>query len=188
MINTPGVPSNGLSHHVEPYNLTRFIPEVQKGLQKLQLLRDGISIEPIIKKIADWDSPLEQVFYVTSLYLKISKRIHSKIRIEEQYRVLSGGKRYAVDFRLSFADEMFPDFDPFIAFVECDSRAFHDRSPEELTKDRQRWRELQRQGAKVYPFSGKELLKTPEKCVIECVKDLQRDMITRRELLMQAFL
>jgi hypothetical protein len=58
--NTPGVPSNGLSHHVEPYDLTHFIPEVEKSLQKLQLLRDGISIEPIIKKIADWDSPLEQ--------------------------------------------------------------------------------------------------------------------------------
>jgi hypothetical protein len=85
------------------------------------------------------------------LYLKIAKRIDRKTRIEEQYRVASSGKGYAVDFRLSIADEMFADLDPFIAFVECDSRAFHDRTPEELTKDRQRWRELQRQGAKVYP-------------------------------------
>jgi hypothetical protein len=188
LINTPGVPSNGLSHYVEPYDLTRFIPEVQKSLQKLQLLRDSISIDPIIKKIADWESPLEQVFYVTSLYLKISKRIDPKIRIEEQFRVASSGKGLHIDFRLSLADEVHPDLPPLVAFVECDSRAFHDRTPEELTKDRQRWRELQRRDAKVYPFSGKEILKNPAECVIECVKDLQRDLLTRRDMLMQAFL
>jgi hypothetical protein len=84
LINTPGVPSNGLSHHVEPHDLTHFIPEVEKSPQKLQLLHDGISIEPIIKKIADWDSPLEQLFYVTFIYLRTSRRIDPKIHIEEQ--------------------------------------------------------------------------------------------------------
>jgi hypothetical protein len=69
LINTPRVPSNGLSHHVEPYDLTSFIPAVQKALRKLQLLRDGVSIEPIIRKIADWNSPPEQAFYVSFLYL-----------------------------------------------------------------------------------------------------------------------
>jgi hypothetical protein len=83
---------------------------------------------------------------------------------------------------------MFPELEPFIAFIECDSRAFHDRSSEDVTRDRQRWRELQRQGGSVYPFTGKELLKNPEICVTECVRDLQRKMIARRELLMQAFL
>jgi hypothetical protein len=188
LIIAPRMPSNGLSHHAASCDLTHFVPEVQKSLQKLHLLHDGISIVPIIKKIADWESPLEQVFYVTSLYLKISKRIDPRIRIEEQYGVASGGKGYVVDFRFSLADEMFPDLDPFIAFIECDSRAFHDRTLEEMTKDRQRWRELQRQGAKVYPFSGTEILKNPATCVIECVKDMQRELLARREMLMQAFL
>jgi hypothetical protein len=188
LINASHVPENGVSHHVASDDLTRFVPEVQKSLQKLQLLSDRISIERIIKKIAEWESPLEQVFYVTSLYLKIGKRIDRKIRIEEQYCVASSGKRYFVDFRLSLDDEMFPHLDPFIAFVECDSHAFHDRTSDEFTQDRQRWRVLQRQGAKVYPFSGKELLKNPERCVIECISDLQRALIARREMLMQAFL
>jgi hypothetical protein len=159
LLNTTRVSSNGLSHPFMPYDLTQFHPAVQKSFEKLRLLRDDISINSIIKKIADWKSPLEQVLYVTFLCLKVGKRIDRKTRIEEQYRVTSSGKEYAVDFRLSIADEIFPDLDPFIAFVECDSRAFHDRTPEELTTDRQRWRELQRHGAKVYPFTGKELLK-----------------------------
>jgi hypothetical protein len=53
-----------------------------------------------------WKSPLEQVFYVTSLDLKVSKRIDPKIRIEEQYRVSSGGKGYFVDFRPGLSDRM----------------------------------------------------------------------------------
>jgi hypothetical protein len=61
LTNTP-IPSNGLPHHIAPFDFTHFTPEVQKSLQKIQLLRDGISIAPIVEKIADWRSPLEQVF------------------------------------------------------------------------------------------------------------------------------
>jgi hypothetical protein len=188
LINAPHVPSNGLPHHVEPYNLTSFTPAVQKALQKLELLRNDVSIEPIVRRIAKWDSPPERLFYVTFIYLKNSRRIDPKIRIEEQYYIATGGKEYYVDFRLSLADEMYPALAPLFVFVECDSREFHDRTPEEFDKGRERIRELQRQGGKAYPFSGRQLLKNPEKCVIACVKDLQRDMYARREMLMEAFL
>lgn len=154
-VNHTDASSNGHSQHFTADDLSPFHLVVQRALRKLQLLHNGISIEPIIRKIVDWISPLEQVFYITSVSLKIRKRINPKIRIEEQYRVAEGGKRYFVDFRLRLIDDQYPQLDPFIAFVECDSHAFHDRTPEDLTKDRQRWRVLQRQGAKVYPFSGK---------------------------------
>jgi hypothetical protein len=186
LINTPSISSNGRSHHFTADDLSRFHPAVQKALRKLQLLRNGISIEPIIQKIADWISPLEQVVYVTSLYLKIRKR--KKIQIEEQYHVASGGKGYFVDFRFRLIDDQYPELDPFIAFVECDSREFHDRTPEDVTKDRQRWRKLQRQGGKVYPFSGQELFKNAEKCIIEILEDLEQAMFDRRRMLLQDFL
>jgi hypothetical protein len=41
-----------------------------------------------------------------------------------------------------------------------------------------------RRGTKVYRFSGTEVLKDPETCVIECAKDLQRLVIAYREMLM----
>jgi len=187
LISTLSVSSNGHSQHYTPDDLSRFHPAVQKALRKLQLLRDGISIEAIIRKIEDWISPLEQTFYVTSISLKICKRIDPKIRIEEQYRLAAGGKKFRVDFRFCLIDNLYPQLDPFMAFVECDSREFHDRTPEDVRKDRQRWRELQ-QGGKVYPFTGKELFKNPEKCAIEVVKGLQRDMLARHEILMEVFL
>jgi hypothetical protein len=189
LINAPRVPSNGLSHHVIPCDLTRFTPAVQKTLQKLRLFRDGISIEPIIKKIADWDSPLEQEFYVAFISLKLGRRIHPKTHITEQYPVIGNGKEYFVDFKLSLADDMFSELPPIVALIECDSYTYHDRTPEQFDEERERIIELQRYGGgKVYPFTSRKLRKGVAKCVIECVTDLQRDLVARREMLMRAFL
>jgi very-short-patch-repair endonuclease len=187
LINASRVPSNGISHHVVPYDLTRFAPEVQKVLQKLQLLRDGISIEPIIRKISDWNSPPEQVFYVSFLYLTNAEVIDPMIRIVEQYPVSNGRITYQVDFRLSLLDYLKPKLPPITILVECDSDRFHDPILERSTERCQRSRAIERQGTKLYRFSGTEVLKNPEACIIECARDLQRLVIARREMLMQAF-
>ena len=109
MIDAPRVPSNGLSHDIVTSDLPRFEPAVQKAIQKLRLFRDGISIEPIIKKIADWKSPYEQEFYLTFIRLRLGRRIHPEIHITEQYPVMGNGKKYVVDFKLALTDEIFPD-------------------------------------------------------------------------------
>jgi hypothetical protein len=157
VINTPRVPSNGLSHDVESYDLTRFHPAVQNALQKLQVFRNGISVEPIIKKIAGWESPLEQEFYLAFIFLKLGRRIHPQIHITEQYPVIGNRKEYFVDFKLSLADEIFPDLPPIVALIECDSYTYHDRTPERFDEERERIIELQRYGGgKVYPFTGRK--------------------------------
>jgi hypothetical protein len=84
---------------------------------------------------------------------------------------------------------MFPDLRPIVAFVECDSYTYHDCTPEQFDEERERTIELQRYGGgKVYPFTGRKLRKSVDKCVIECVTDLQQDLFARREMLMRAFL
>jgi hypothetical protein len=50
-VNPTVASSNGDSQHFTTDDLSPFRPEVQKALRKLQLVRDGISIEPIIRKI-----------------------------------------------------------------------------------------------------------------------------------------
>jgi len=179
------IPSNGLSHAIVSEDFTQFAPEVRKSLQKLQLVRDDISIAPIVKKIAPWPSPPEQLFYVTFIYLRVCRRIDPKIQIQEQYHVATDSHTYRVDFRLSLADEVYLDQPALFMFVECDSRAYHDRTPHEFEAGRERLRQLQRQGGKAYPFAASQLLKKPLQCVIECVQDLQRDLLTRREQFMK---
>jgi hypothetical protein len=188
LINAPRVPSNGLSHHVASYDLTRFVPAVQKLLQKLQSLHNSISIEPIIQKIGNWESPLEQAFYVACIYLINAKLIDPRVRIVEQYPIIDGRKAYWVDFRLSLIDELRPELPPITMLVECDSHQFHDPILEASTERCRRARVIEQQCTKVYRFSGEELLKNPTGCVRECVRGLEALVIARRELLRQAFL
>jgi hypothetical protein len=185
VINAPRVPSNGLSHHFVPYDLTRFHPAVRKSLQKLQLLRDNVSIERVINKIANWTSPPEQAYYVSFLYLTNAEVIDRMIRIVEQYPVSNGKTIYKVDFRLSLIDHLKPKLRPITILVECDSAQFHGPVTERSTERCQRSRAIEREATKVYRFSGAEALKNPEDCVIECARDLTRLVIDRREMLME---
>jgi very-short-patch-repair endonuclease len=187
VINATHIPSNGLSHHITSYDLTHFVPAVRRSLQKLQLLRDGVSIEPILRKIAGWNSPPEQAFYVSFLYLANAGVIDRTIRLVEQYPVINGGITYYVDFGLSLVDQQKPKFPPITLLVECDSDQFHAPVVERSTERCQRARAIERQGTKLYRFSGAEVLKNPETCVMECARDLQRLIIERRELVMQVF-
>jgi hypothetical protein len=187
LINASHVPSNGLPHGVEPHDLTRFAPAVQKSLLRFHLLREGISIEPIIRKIAAWTSPPEQAFFVSFLYLSNAEVIDPRIQIVEQYPISNGRKTYRVDFRLSLVDHLKSYLPPITILVECDSNQFHDSIVKRSTEGCQRSRAIERQGTKLYRFSGTEVLKNPETCVIECARDLQRLVVARRELLMQFF-
>jgi hypothetical protein len=109
------------------------------------------------------------------------------IRLVEQYPVRNGRITYLVDFRLSLVDYVKPKLPPITIFVECDSDQFHNPIVERSTERCQRARAIERQGTKLYRFSGTEVLKNPEICVIECARDLQRLVIDRREMTMQVF-
>ena len=42
--------------------------------------------------------------------------------------------------------------------VECDGHPFHERTPEQASKDRRRIRTLNRLGIPVYPFTGTDVV------------------------------
>jgi hypothetical protein len=161
-----------------------FHSEVRKSLAKLYLLRDRISIEAIISEIKGW-WPTEQLFYLGFLRLRIANRINPDIKIEPQCIVQRDASYYCVDFKLALRDEVIPRLTPLIYWVEIDGHSYHDRTPQEFTKGRQRLRELQRKGGKVYAFSGTEVLDDALKCVRETVSALERDLIDRRLMIME---
>lgn len=53
--------------------------------------------------------------------------------------------------------------------IECDGKAFHDATVEQLTRDRARDRELQTSGYPVLRFTGSEIYNNP----IGCVRDIE---------------
>jgi len=173
-----------LSSSFNGYSFSDFHPQVQKNLLRLLIFRPNLSLDNIIKEIAGWQ-PNEQLYYLEFLILKISERINRAINIEPQVIVLSGRKFYRVDFKLALTDHVMSYLPPILYFVELDGFSFHDRTREEFTKARQRLRNLQREGAKVYPFSAEEVFKDPARCVLETVRGLERDIIERRYMIVQ---
>jgi hypothetical protein len=162
-----------------------FHPEVQKSVLKLILLRDGISPINILKEIVPW-SPIEQLFHLEFVILKIGNRISQGIMSQPQESIPVGRTCYRVDFKVSARDEVFPALPPVGYFVELDGRAFHDRTREEFIEERHRLRELQRQGGRVYTFAGEEIFKNAARCVLEVVGDLERELLQRRHMIASA--
>jgi hypothetical protein len=57
-----------------------------------------------------------------------------------------------------------------IVVVETDGHQFHERSPEQASKDRRRLRNLQRLGIPVYPFTGTDVVRSSEESAQEIVE------------------
>ena len=58
---------------------------------------------------------------------------------------------------------------PIVA-VETDGHQFHERTPEQASKDRRRVRTLQRLGIAVYPFTGTDVVRSSEESAQEIVE------------------
>lgn len=61
--------------------------------------------------------------------------------------------------------------------VECDGHNFHDRTPEQASRDRERDRSLTSSGYRVYRFTGTDLNRRP----IECVTELAEFILFRAD-------
>jgi len=57
-----------------------------------------------------------------------------------------------------------------IVVAECDGHTFHERTPEQASKDRRRLRILQRLGIPVLPFTGTDVVRTSEELTQEIVE------------------
>jgi hypothetical protein len=77
-----------------------------------------------------------------------------------------------------------PGLDPRrpIVVVEYDGHQFHERSPEQASKDRKRMRILQRLGIPVLPFTGTDVVRSSEDLAQEIVEfvDARLNGIERR--------
>jgi very-short-patch-repair endonuclease len=79
---------------------------------------------------------------------------------------------YRVDFLITFS--CYDREEAFI--VECDGHNFHDRTPEQASRDRERDRKLTIAGHKVFRFTGTDINRRP----MDCVNELMQFITTRR--------
>ena len=59
------------------------------------------------------------------------------------------------------------------AVVECDGHDYHERTKEQAQHDRELDRAFQREGFRVFRFTGREIWQSPEGCAVSLIRDLQ---------------
>lgn len=122
----------------------------------------------------------------------------SSVMIKPQAAIL----RYTVDFLLikrvievNFLPEAYRNGDPETRVimdrqladysrvtkhivVECDGHDFHEKSKEQVAKDKKRDRDIQKEGYKIFRFSGSEINKDSVSCAYEILDGLNSDSST----------
>lgn len=130
-----------------------------------------------VYSITKCGSPVEQLFYIAanqqkeSIYQEIdSKYLYS---IQPQYKV---GK-----FRVDFMAEIFeigPCWEPVPlvrVFIEVDGHEFHEKTKQQVAKDKKRDRELSTKCDALLKFSGSEVYKKP----YLAARDLEQTLIAK---------
>lgn len=137
------------------------------------------------------ESPIEQLFLIEwyfQLYNFHYPFDRGNFYILPQYKIKIGEKEYKVDFLILYPDPK----KPFLGkikkdegiIVELDSYLWHGKSPEQFEKEKKRERDLIKEGWQIIRFSGREVVRDIEKCVIEVLnifRDKKRDEVEKRD-------
>lgn len=129
------------------------------------------------------DSPIEQILHCA---LKTIMKLNFMpdadcVRIDGKDYVVGANiipqvqiGKYRVDFIVSLSKYPKHDGTQDVSevIVECDSQAFHERSEKERRYEKERDRFLQRNGHKVFHFTGKEIKDTPFKVAAEIISHI----------------
>jgi len=66
-----------------------------------------------------------------------------------------------------------------VAVLECDGHEFHERTPEQASKDRRRIRELQYLGIPILPFTGTDIVRGSEELAQELLERIIEPALSR---------
>ena len=128
----------------------------------------------IIRK--EIESPIEKLFlvewrYQTSLYEDLKDFYITPQYYIGNYRVDFAIYRTTLDKWHRGGKYSYPDnHKDQCLIIELDSYLWHGSDPEQFTKEKERERELQKEGWKIIRFSGREIHRNIEKCVGEVLE------------------
>ena len=118
------------------------------------------------------ESPIEKLFLIEWEYQTEAQAYPEYFYIMPQYKI----NNYRVDFMIYFnTDKKWMDKEykypesqkEKSLIVEIDSYLWHGSEPDQFTKEKERERELQKEGWHIIRFSGREIYRDVEKCVEE---------------------
>lgn len=120
-------------------------------------------------------SPIEQLFLMEWKFGKFDERFG--VRLIPQKHIETEKGKYKVDFNISPLDSS----DPYInVAIEIDGHDFHEKTKQQVAKDKKRDRSLIRAGLTVLRFSGSEVFYSPRSCINEIVDYIKKEKLKRQ--------
>jgi len=125
------------------------------------------------------ESPIEELFLIEWIYREKEENLNPegfpKFYIYPQYKI---NNKYRVDFLVIYIPEddwleckrNYNNIKDKTLIVELDSHLWHGTTSEQFTKEKERERELQKEGWHIMRFSGREVYRNVEKCIDEVIK------------------
>lgn len=132
-------------------------------------------------KVTTTKSPIELVLFLSMATIPFQRKLCKFMqcyytRIEPQYEVFVDDKpKYRLDFAIYASDAV---TDKYKFAIECDGHEFHQKTKDQVEKDKQRERFLQQNGWTVIRFTGTEILSNPTKCTDEILKIIEATVKT----------
>lgn len=153
-------------------NVASFLKERSAYVSRLFEL----SIESEIQAEAI-ESPIEQIFLIEWGFQEIQSGDKFRFYLIPQVSVRHPSGKYILDFRIDFLSSAISDFDlstldvvpePLLA-IELDGHIWHEKTKQQVEHHKERERFLTSQGWTILRFAGSEIIKAPEKCVLETI-------------------
>jgi very-short-patch-repair endonuclease len=138
--------------------------DVQSRLEWLKR-RVAKEFEKEIKSLMDVHgvtSPIEQIFLMEWKFADVDDR-HG-VKLQPQKKVETARGEFAVDFLVYHGDDARRKLD-FV--IELDGHEFHEKTPQQATRDKARERAILRGGMPVLRFSGYEINRDARGCIRE---------------------
>lgn len=126
----------------------------------------------LIDSMTDCESPIEQMLAMEFERIRL---IHSRnfnpyidiVDVLKQETIECGKNKYRVDFLIPVN---YLNQGGVMYVVECDGHEFHQKTKEQVERDNERIRDLQKNGYEVIRFSGAEIYHKSYECALEVLR------------------
>ena len=127
-------------------------------------------------------SPIEKLFFIAYETLRFTGEIQEYEHLEYNSEIkCSNGKTYYPDFNFKVyhnsGDKK--NYDNLKLLIELDGHIWHEKTPEQVEKEKQRERDLIKDGYTILRYSGREIWRDPMKIVRECIEEYWKRILNK---------
>lgn len=132
------------------------------------------------------DSPIEKNYLINLIY--VGELSNLDLNITNQHEINVDNNKYKTDFYVTAIQQytMENDEGTFVntrsvsLCIECDGHDFHEKTKEQVKRDKQRERNLVKKGYKFIRFTGSEIHQDAKQCALEKLRILT-DLINKEK-------